>query len=307
MLITSFIFKIQRTIEAHWTCYRCLRMLRRDDAYQKFCSDIQILNRKDTVEKLLREQCSVSRYGDGEFYVMGGSGNGFQQNNAKLAQKLKEALDNPLPNLLLCIPRSLVAFGEYNLFSKRFIQNFLCREFRRSVSPYVKTDQVYGDALFTRFYMNLKDKSNVGEFVSLLKQLWANRDILIVEGVYSRLGVGNDLFNNAKSIQRILCPSVNAFDSYDEILEEAKTKGEGKLIILAIGMTATVLAYDLAKEGLQALDLGHIDVEYEWFKRKAKTKIPLPYKAVNEAGQNTSIPECNEPAYKSSIIKSIGI
>ena len=34
------------------------------------------------------------------------------------------------------------------------------------------------------------------------------------------MGVGNDLFDNVNSIKRVLVPSVNAFDKYDEILEE---------------------------------------------------------------------------------------
>ena len=38
-----------------------------------------------------------------------------------------------------------------------------------------------------------------------------------------------------------------------------------KLFILALGPMATVLAYDLARLGYRALDLGHIDIEYEWF------------------------------------------
>lgn len=29
--------------------------------------------------------------------------------------------------------------------------------------------------------------------------------------------------------------------------------------------TATVLAYDLAVQGFQAVDINHVDVEYEWF------------------------------------------
>ena len=47
-------------------------------------------------------------------------------------------------------------------------------------------------------------------------------DCVFVEGDKTRMGVGNDLFDNAKSIQRILCPSESAFDNYDAILEACK-------------------------------------------------------------------------------------
>lgn len=32
------------------------------------------------------------------------------------------------------------------------------------------------------------------------------------------MGVGKDLYENAKSVKRIICPTNNAFDKYDEIL-----------------------------------------------------------------------------------------
>lgn len=98
------------------------------------------------------------------------------------------------------------------------------------------------------------------------------------------LGYGNDLFDNAKSIKRILCPNKNAWDKYDEILDAVihnTTKAD--LIILALGMTATIMAYDLALSGRQALDLGHSDIEYEWMKMGAVEKVAIPGKFTNEA------------------------
>ena len=42
------------------------------------------------------------------------------------------------------------------------------------------------------------------------------------------------------------------------------------LILLALGPTATVMAYNLAQKGYQAIDIGHIDIEYEWYRMGAK-------------------------------------
>ena len=39
----------------------------------------------------------------------------------------------------------------------------------------------------------------------------------------------------------------------------------GGLVLLALGPTATVLAARLVKVGVQALDVGHIDVEDMWY------------------------------------------
>ena len=120
-------------------------------------------------------------------------------------------------------------------------------------------------------------------------------------------GVGNDLFATAQSIERVICPKTNAFARYDEILSEVKTRVESDtLIILALGHTATVLAYDLAALGYQALDLGHIDVEYEWYRMGAKRKVAVPNKYVNEAPQGRIQEVSNlDKQYNSEIVARI--
>ena len=57
--------------------------------------------------------------------------------------------------------------------------------------------------------------------------------------------------------------------------------------MIALGPAATVLSYDLAKAGYHALDIGHLDIEYEWFLRKATKKINIEDKWVNEVPGNT--------------------
>ena len=52
------------------------------------------------------------------------------------------------------------------------------------------------------------------------------------------------------------------------MLAEAKAQPKDRLMIVVLGPTATVLAYDLAKAGYQALDIGHLGKAYDWLKRK---------------------------------------
>ena len=66
--------------------------------------------------------------------------------------------------------------------------------------------------------MDYKDKNNIPKYIQKLKKIWEQKDILIIEGEKSRLGIGNDLFNNSKSIKRIICPIINAFNAYDKII-----------------------------------------------------------------------------------------
>ena len=83
------------------------------------------------------------------------------------------------------------------------------------------------------------------------------------------------MFSGAESIQRIIGPAENAFHAYDKILECCKDQAKDKLFLLALGPTATVLAYDLCKMGYQAVDIGHIDLEYEWFLKGLKLLVNI--------------------------------
>ena len=54
------------------------------------------------------------------------------------------------------------------------------------------------------------------------------------------------------------------------------------LFLLALGPSATAMAYDLTKFGYQAIDIGHIDLEYEWYLQGATTRTSVTNKANNE-------------------------
>ena len=75
---------------------------------------------------------------------------------------------------------------------------------------------------------------------------------------------------------------------------------------MALGPTATVLAYDLFKAGYQAIDIGHVDIEYEWFLRKATKKIKIESKYVTEVKEGReNIQEVKDEKYKNEIVARI--
>lgn len=271
-----------------------------------FLKSLKIKTSRETVRHIITNRVSVSRYGDGEFSVMAGGCNGFQKDNPKLASKLKEVISIPIDNHIVCIPSFLKSQKGLKKDSKYFILGLLASSGTKLVEPFISKHRLYYDSYFTRFYMPYAYHEDLDSFLELLKQIWDKKDLLIVEGRYSRLGVNNDLFDNATSIQRILCPEKNAFDKYETILAETKQNAEGKLVLIALGMTATVLAYDLAKVGVQAIDIGHVDVEYMWYKIKATQKCPIPGRYVNEAGgYQEELDESLLAEYKQQIIKEI--
>lgn len=153
--------------------------------------------------------------------------------------------------------------------------------------------------------MDLKDKGHCTETISRIRKIWEKRHCVIVEGEGTRMGVGNDLFDNAFIDGRLLCPSVDAFKKYDRILDYIRSNiSKEALILIALGMTATVLAYDLALIGYQAIDIGHIDIEYEWYLMKAETKCAITNKSVNEIGQNI-LPGLPDKLYQNQILAHI--
>ena len=208
---------------------------------------------------------------------------GFQEANKMLAKKLRKVLKSKKKGLLIGIniPYNKKYLSKYNNRAKEYYINFI-EYLKLKLFTLIDINRKYYSSFITRFYIDIKDKSKTPGYIKKLKRIWEKKDILIIEGEKSRLGVGNDLFNNSKSIKRILCPIKNAYNVYDKIIIQVKKFDKSKLILLALGPTSTVLAYDLYKLGYQVIDVGHIDIEYEWFLRKATQKIQIENKYVNE-------------------------
>ncbi|VTF55132.1 glycosyltransferase [Streptococcus pneumoniae] len=160
----------------------------------------------------------------------------------------------------------------------------------------------YGSTFISRPYIDYEDKSKAKGQFEKLKSIWENRDILIVEGITSRSGVGNDLFDKVKSVKRIICPSHNAYSVVDNIQEEIMKHAEGRLILCMLGPTAKVLSYNLCQMGYQVLDVGHIDSEYEWMKMGAKTKVKFSHKHTAEHNFDQDIEFIDDETYNSQIL-----
>lgn len=262
-----------------------------------------ILNNAETIEKILQGY-SISRFGDGEFFLMTKEkGFDFQSINDNLSNRLLEVFNSTEERLLVAIPK---VFEEKDLefrteASKQWWKNYL-RNYRELWYKYIDFKKIYGSSTFTRNYIAVEDKSICKEYFKSIKKIWSDKEIIIVEGKYSRLGIGNDLFNEAKSIQRILAPNKNAFDKYNDILNRVKLEGKEKLILIALGPTATILAYDLHKLGYQALDIGHIDIEYEWFLQGTTMKTNVENKYTYEANGLIVNDNFKDEIYESQII-----
>ena len=269
---------------------------------------VSILSNKGTLIRIKNERLSVVRYGDGEMMYMGGKALSFQEYNELLGNRLKETLNCANDKILVCIPEPIQSCKNINTKSKWRWTYIIAKEYS-AYNNLLNENYIYGNAFISRPYIVYKDKSGAGDVFALLKQLWDKKNILIVAGEFSRSGVGNDLFSNAKSVHRILCPAKNAFSKYAEILQAAVEEGgqlEDALILLAMGPAAKPMVIDLTVRGFWTIDIGHIDSEYEWFLRGADTKIKIEGKHTADTA-DIEINSCEDEAYLASILRRIGV
>ncbi len=138
----------------------------------------------------------------------------------------------------------------------------------------------YINASFTWCLSDYQNKKEATEHFKKIIKIWENKDILIVEGENSKLGINNTLFSNTKSIKRIICPNKNAYNYYDEIKHSIIKNYRHELVLISLGPTATVLAYELYQIGIRAIDIGHLNFHYnnyiKYFEKNQKlTEISL--------------------------------
>lgn len=262
----------------------------------------QIKSIDETIDDIVEKRLSVSRYGDGEFDIIHGRNIKFQQANPLLAEKLKEALTVPVNNYAVALADIYGDLSQLETKYANFFREFLI-EFREEQYRYLDMNRIYYNAFITRIYSEMRDKSLSGKWFKKMKKIWENRDVIIVEGDKTRFGVGNNLLSEAKSVQRILAPNENAFSKYDEVLAVCQQQEKGVLFLVALGPTATAMAYDLAKMGYQAIDIGHLDIEYEWYLRGVQEhKIVIKGKYTNEVPGGNVVEDIYDEDYEKQIM-----
>lgn len=253
--------------------------------YEYGNSPVKIKPAKDLLEKIIDKKCSLCRFGDGEFgFILKQNRLWYQKYDNKMAQKLENILKSDNEKILIAIADNYGSLDKYNDRAADEIRQYMTKEKRQEHMGLLDLSREYYDAYVSRPYMIYKDKDkNAFEIFKLYKKLFYNRNILIIEGKNTKTGVNNGLLDSAKSIKRILCPDTNAYSVYDKILNKViESASSDDLILITLGPTATILAYDLAMKGYQAIDLGQIDNEYEWFMRHATERIIIEGKSVSE-------------------------
>lgn len=266
----------------------------------------------ETIEDIICNKKSLVRYGDGEFGILfqiKREETKFQKQNEKLSRRLKEIILQNDERVLIGLANNYGSLDEYTTLAAMGIRHYMTglggRVMHEQIIDY---NRVYENAYLSRPYVMFKDQNTEapGKRFKNLKRIWKDRDVMIVEGTLTRMGVGNDLLSGTKSVQRILAPAENAFDQYDEILACSKEFAkEDTLFLIALGPTAGVLAYDLAMSGFQALDIGHLDLEYEWYLAGKGKRVAVPHKYNNELNGGNQVEDFYDEEYDRQILVDI--
>lgn len=253
---------------------------------------ISVLSPKVTAQMISDQQLSLARYGDGEMRIIFEKrGIHFQKYDPNLATELLEALEKD-SGYSVAIPHGFVTTDYDNFWTSIFWWKYVSQNvsnIKRLVNEY--GSHQFLDTSFSRTVTELKDPKTINDVILAVKNIWNGKDVVMVEGAQTRFGAGNDLFENTNSVQRIIGPAKDAYSAIDEIegaVYEAISDLDNAIVLVALGPTATALAHRLYKSGVQVVDIGHFDLQYEYYLRGARRRVNIPEKFDNELGTDGS-------------------
>lgn len=217
----------------------------------------------DTIKELQNSSKSIARFGDGEIFVINKTGIAFQEYNPELGQKLFNILKNNQDNLLLGINYHYFypeynTIGSSNLAKEFYIKNI--PNLRRDLLKIINLNSKYCSA--DLYLAKYKEEAFIES-----KKIWDNKEIVIVTCENLIKNIKYNIYSNAKDIKYIFIPNKNCYSETQYVYQEIEKYGKDKIYILQAGPSATVWASELANMGYRALDLGHLQKLYDFYKQ----------------------------------------
>lgn len=200
-----------------------------------------VLGEMETMD-LVAHGRSIARYGDGEFKMIRGASIKSQMFHPALSRRLAGILKSPGGFCLVGIPNIHSATPKEVFWRKQAHNADL-------LSPSDK----YVSSFITR--PDSAPWIDVPEYWSLLESLWVGHAVTLVRGSSKSL-IAADLVG-ARQVAEIVPARQHAFAEYQSIVERVRVCGN-KRVLLCLGPSATVLAFDLCAHGYHAVDLGHV-------------------------------------------------
>lgn len=235
---------------------------------------IKVHSIDETIDELLHTEKSMVRFGDGEIVMIKGRDLVLQKAQPEIAEGLEKILAYPYDDLIVTIPGVFDTLSDHTKESRQFWRDHLLM-CRKTYEKYCNPDRVYYSTFISRCYYFAKDKNRCAQWYDGIRDIWKDRSVVVVEGERSHNGVGNDLLDRAAGVERIICPPKDAYGSLNRILEACMQYDRDRLFLLSVGVAAKFIAMELFEKGYRVLDIGNLDMEYEWYVRGTDHKIPL--------------------------------
>ncbi len=258
---------------------------------------IRVHTVEETIEELIHTDKSMVRFGDGEITMIRGRSLKLQKVRPDIIEGLKQLLGYEYEGMIVTIPEIFGDLSVYNRASRQFWKDHLLFS-RKVYEAYCNPQRIYYSTSISRFYYAMEDRNRCKRWAERIRRIWKDKDVVVVEGARTHNGVGNNLLDTARSVERIIGPSSDAYDKLDEIMECCRKYGKDRLFLISLGVAAKFLARRLFLEGYRALDIGNLDMEYEWYVNKTDGKVPL-------AKHNIIGQRANEEAGYESYLKEI--
>ncbi len=215
----------------------------------------------ESIKKIIDERISISRFGDGEFFHLFNdnynNSSGRQKCSKEIKKKLEIIINSNSENLMVCISGFLAEdkqIDEYYKDYSNYMKNFIKKTLKKINSKYpLLKDKIFYSAEITRITNSNYDN----EIVELFDKYFSCNDFVFIGNKMVIKLIKQKFIDKFKSIKFIEVKKKDAYKDYDEIKDSILKYDNNNIFLLAIGITATILAFDLSKIGYIGVDIGH--------------------------------------------------
>lgn len=238
--------------------------VREHDGCRVFCcmdSEPLLMWILDELETMRRVTAgaSLTRYNDGELgYAWRGFAHRLQRLDRELTRRLREVFHSLEPGLLIGVPRIMPPDDDSLPDSTPG-----CQRFWPSWRPFCGR-LFHKNVEYASGFVSYPDRHLPNdrwcEFRSLCDSLWADRSIVLIgnpaDCIEGRRGI--DAIRGHASIAFQPVPPRGAWREYSDTLARLLHYPRSRLMLVATGVSGTVLAHDLHVAGFQAVDIGRL-------------------------------------------------
>lgn len=233
----------------------------------------RVLSMYDSALYLTLTNKSLARFGDYDIEILSDRPVYFQKPSDSLKEALSYVFTHYLPDLDLGLSD---VFSGYSELAHNIINDWTgdrLQEDIRWMKENANYSRYYLSTLLTTPYVYSRKSycNNIDQIYDLLRSVWKDKDLIILRGNNGQV-YEYDVYDTSRSQKIHLAPRYNAWDEYEGIKAKLLEEDPSALYILAAGPISKVLAYDLAKEGRRALDLGHLAKDYDLYKKGGRVK-----------------------------------